>query len=73
MFNKLKSTDADFSLLDMKTYLDIINKNVLYLTHSSDKCLDVLKKLELQQKLQTQVDEYFDKSETSPQTEPDEQ
>ncbi len=68
MFNKLKSTDADFSSLQHDPFLDLMNKNILYLTHTIDKCLVVLKKLEIEDNLQTQVSDYYEK-ETSPQTE----
>ncbi len=71
MFNKLKSNESDFSSLQHDPFLDIMNKNILYLTHSIDKCLLVLKKLEVDSGLQKQVDEYFE--ETSPQTDSDEQ
>jgi len=39
--------------------LDIINKNILYLTHEVDKCLIILKRIELDDKLQTQVEEFY--------------
>jgi len=64
MFNKLKSNDSDFSSLQHDPFLDLMNKNILYLTHTIDKVLVVLKKLELQQQLQTQVDDYYDSKST---------
>ncbi len=60
MFNKLKSSEPDFSSLVHDPYLDIINKNILYLTHTMDKCLAVLKRLETDAKLQKKVNEYFE-------------
>ncbi len=63
MFNNLKSRET----LDSSTLtLTILNKNILYLTHTMDKCLRVLKEMQSDTALQKQVDEYFD--ETSPQT-----
>ncbi len=40
--------------------LDIINKNLLYLTHEVDKCVSMLRRMEVDAKLQKQVTEYFD-------------
>ncbi len=40
--------------------LDIINKNILYLTHEVDKCVSMLRRMEVDNKLQKQVTEYFD-------------
>ncbi len=52
---------------DFYSKLDILNKNLLYTTHMCDKILKILKKLEVDKGLQSQVDEYFE-DETSPQT-----
>ncbi len=60
MFNKLKSNDSDFSSLQHDPYLDIINKNILYITHTVDKCVAILVKLETDGKLQKQVEDYFE-------------
>ncbi len=63
---------ADFcSKIDAQ--LRLINQNVLYVTHTEDKILKLLKSLEVNSGLQKQVDEYFDEDieETSPQTESD--
>ncbi len=78
MFNKLKSNESDFSSLQHDPFLDTINKNILYVTHTLDKCLAILKRIEIEDKLQKQVDEYFDAEpfptkRTSPQTDSDEQ
>ncbi len=66
-----KSIETDFCLeikqLDLK--LDIVNKNVLYITHECDKILKIVRSLENSCNLQKQVDEYFDdEPSTSPQT-----
>ncbi len=49
--------------------LDILSKNVLYITHECDKILKLVKTLTIDKDLQTTVDKYFDDDETSPQTE----
>ncbi len=56
---------------DFYSKLDILNKNLLYITHECDKILKIVKKLEHDKTLQDTVDKYFE--ETSPQTEQDEQ
>ncbi len=51
--------------------LEIINKNLLYITHEIDKCVSMLRRIEVDTNLQKQVTEYFDddvEQETSPQT-----
>ncbi len=40
--------------------LTVLNQNILYLTHKVDKCVSMLRRLELDHKLQNQVDSYFD-------------
>ncbi len=76
MFYKSKSPETFISKpLD----LTILNQNILYLTHTMDKCLRVLKEMQSDKALQKQVDDYFeddnhsftDKSRTSPQTDSD--
>ncbi len=78
MFYNLKSRET----LDSKPpSLTILNKNILYLTHTMDKCLVVLKELQHDNHLQKQVDEYFEEgaehgiedTRTSHQTDPEEQ
>ncbi len=59
MFSKLKSTEADFSFSTIETHIDIMNKNILYLTHTIDKCLVVLRKLETDGAVQKQVSDYY--------------
>ncbi len=58
---------------DFYSKLDIVNKNLLYTTHMCDKILKILKELKHDDDLQSTVDKYFDRDETSPQTESDEQ
>ncbi len=56
---------------DFYSKLDILNKNVLYVTHQVDKVLKIIKSLEVNKDLQNQVDQYFEQDpdeETSPQT-----
>ncbi len=64
----------------LEVRLDTINKNVLYVTHTCDKLLKLVKSLDADSGLQKQVDEYFEEGEavgladtrTSPQTDTDE-
>ncbi len=65
-----KSTDADFK--KMFSIIETIQKNVLYLTYRIDSLLKEVKSLTVDKGLQSQVDKYFEKDETSPQTELDE-
>ena len=67
MFKKLKSTDADFSLFQQ---LQVINQNILYLTHEIDQIKNVVLKINNTVNLKQQVLEHY---QTSPQTESDEQ
>ncbi len=53
-----KSTEAD--LHKMFTYLDTIQKNVLYLTHQIDFVRKKIIALDVDKSLQKQVDTYFD-------------
>ncbi len=67
-----KSTAAD--LQKMFSILENLQKNMVYSTYKLDAILKLVKSLETDDKLQTQVDKYFtedDISETSPQTEPE--
>ncbi len=66
-----KSADADFQKLLQLT--ETIQKNVLYITYRVDKLLVEVGHLKTSAGLQTQVDDYFDEKETSPQTESVEQ
>ncbi len=66
MFNKLKSPET---LVNSTITLTILNKNILYLTHTMDKCLAVLKEMQHDKDLQQTVDKYFE--ETSHQTDSD--
>ncbi len=54
-----KSTDADFK--KMFQLIETIQSNVLYCTHRLDFLLKEMKKLGINNDLQTQVDNYFDK------------
>ncbi len=61
-----KSTGAD--LQKMFQYLETQQKNILYLTYHLDKVLLIVRHLETSAGLQKQVDDYFERDETSPQT-----
>ncbi len=56
------SPSADFySKLDkLETKLNVLNKNVLYITYMQDKILKTLNKMETDKGLQKQVDDYFE-------------
>ncbi len=56
-----KSSEPDLKNIISSNKLDIINKNLLYLTHEVDKCVALLKQLKNQTELQTQVDDYYAK------------
>ncbi len=45
---------------DFYSKLDILNKNILYITHMEDKILKILNKMVTDKGLQEQVDKYFD-------------
>jgi len=70
LFDNL-SPKTDFSSKLTISKLEILNKNVLYITHQTDKILKILNRLVIDKDLQNTVDEYFE--ETSPQTDTDEQ
>ncbi len=74
LFNKsipqtFKKDTLNTSLLDLK----ILNQNILYISRVIDKMAITLNELTTDKRLQHQVDEYFEKDETSPQTDLDEQ
>ncbi len=56
-----KSTDAD--LQKMFSILDNLQKNLVYVTYKVDAIIKVVKKLEIDIGLQTQVDTFFEDSE----------
>ncbi len=68
LFDNL-SPKTDFSSKLTISKLEILNKNVLYITHQTDKILKILNRMNIDKNLQNTVDEYFE--ETSPQTESD--
>ncbi len=63
-----KSTETD--LQKMFQYLEVTQKNILYLTHQVDFIRKILVESKHDKDLQTTVDKYFD--ETSHQTDSDE-
>ncbi len=54
-----KSNASD--LQKMFQYIDTLQKNMLYITYKTDAILKIVKSLETEKNLQTQVDSYFDK------------
>ncbi len=65
MFNKLKSRETLVNSTDNLTFnkIEILNKNMLYVTHQVDKILEILNKNVVDLKLQQTVDKYFDDNE----------
>jgi len=63
-----KSTVADLSKI--LSILETLQKNVLYLTYRIDTVLKNTNKIVVDKDLQSQVDEYFEKDDPSPQTDP---
>ncbi len=53
---------ADFcsKIKALEAKLEVLNSNVLYITHESDKILKLVKTLTIDKDLQTTVDKYFD-------------
>ncbi len=73
LFDNLSpKTDFSSKLQLLALRLDILNKNILYVTHECDKILKVVNRLVTDKDLQNTVDQYFEKDETSPQTDQDE-
>ncbi len=66
-----KSTDADFK--KMFQMIETIQANLLYTTHRVDFLVKEIQKLVHDKALQSTVDKYFERDETSPQTDTDEQ
>ncbi len=62
-----KSTDADLQKVISinSSKLDLLQKNVLYLTYRVDAILKILHEESTDKGLQSQVDEFFDKDATS--------
>ncbi len=61
-----KSSEADFQKL-----LQLVNKNILYVTYMSDKIFKKLNEMDTDDNLQEQVDKYFDESKSNEDKEPD--
>ncbi len=57
-----KSTDADLQKIVpiLSTKIDILNSNVLYVTHQVDKILKLLQEEQTDKGLQKQVDEFYE-------------
>ncbi len=72
LFDNL-SPKTDFSSKITIQKLDILMSNVLYITHEVDKIYKLLNKIIIDKSLQNTVDQYFERDETSPQTDSDEQ
>ncbi len=59
-----KSTDADLQkiITIIGSQLNLLEKNILYITYRVDKILKIVREAETDKGLQTQVDEYFGSS-----------
>ncbi len=69
LFDNLSpKTDFSSKLQLIWVRLDILNKNILYVTHQTDKILKIMNKLVIDKDLQNTVDEFFENDETSSQT-----
>ncbi len=57
-----KSTDADLQkiITIISSELNLLQKNILYITYRMDSVLKIVKGLETDKGLQKQVDEYFE-------------
>ncbi len=55
---KFKSSEPDLKF-NIQSQFRILNQNVLYLTREVDKIVRMVKSLEVDKNLQTQVDKYF--------------
>ncbi len=60
MFYNLKSRETLDSKPLQLDKMEVMSRNILYITHRLDKCLDILEKLQNDNHLQKQVDEYFE-------------
>ncbi len=65
MKNFIFKSDADFHKI-LFNKLDILQKNVLYITYHLDKCLVILRKQEVDTGTQKQVDDFYDDTEHIP-------
>ncbi len=63
-----KSDKSDLSKIYQS--LEIIQKNVLYLTYRTDSLLKITKKIVVDKDLQTQVDQYFEEDKVNQEQQP---
>ena len=59
MFNKIKSTEADLSLLTIMKFLDLMNGNILYLTRETDRLVKLVTSIKISDNAQKQVDDFY--------------
>ncbi len=64
---KFKSSEPDLKF-NIQSQFRLINGNILYLTREVDTLVRLVKRLGTDNRLQQQVDKYFEDDETSPQT-----
>ncbi len=58
-----KSSDPDLQKMYVSK-IEIINKNLIYLTYQTDKILKLVHEIQTNNGLQKQVDDYFDEDDT---------
>ncbi len=68
MFNNSKSPET-FNYKTLKIELNLINSNVLYITHEIDQIKKICIQILNSSQLQKQVDDYFEESEHIPEVE----
>ncbi len=67
-----KSSEPDLKkLYSVESQLNVINKNILYITHELDKCVAMLRRMEIDDRLQTTTDEYHSGAPDNEDKEPD--
>ncbi len=70
MFKNYKSPET-FNLKTLEDKLQVMNSNILYITHEIDQVKKIVIELELNKRLQRQVDEYMDEGESHPGSAPE--
>ncbi len=58
MFRKTKSIETDLPFSNHEPFLDLMNQNILYITHTIDKVLVILKTMQIDDDLQKQVTDF---------------
>ncbi len=67
---KFKSREPDLKF-NIQSQFRILNQNVLYLTRNVDDIKRILTRMNINQNLQTQVNDYFEDGEAHPESGPE--